>query len=333
MRIRIPPKADTDLRAALDDIVEELGRVRQELEEVRTSHTASNVAPAEALSPSYTDAASFGTGHAGPGSVLTSDGAGNASWTPLLDGALVTVTPGKAGTSLANRVVEVHGSLAVTGGLQADTVFCRKLSQVHAEYQDTYYDDLRIEPIARNTGARAPSFEQWADDSGLGDTGTTNGVYLYSFDDATAGSEKEIFFTMQMPHCWKLGTAIHLHLHWIGAVADTTAEPRWGLEYVWKDIGQVFGATATIIYADAKLDGTGVADPDVTAGKHYLSEFADLTPDTTADGLSSILIGRIFRDSANPADTYNAAGAKCGLLYIDAHYEIDTPGSSDEFTK
>ena len=128
MSIRIPPKADTDLRAAFDDVVNELARVRKELEEVRlASGSFSNVPPAEALRPSYIDASDFGTGHSGPGSVLTSDGAGNASWSPLLGGAVVVTRPGVAGRSLAQVVVEVHGSLAVTGALRADTISCREL--------------------------------------------------------------------------------------------------------------------------------------------------------------------------------------------------------------
>lgn len=191
----------------------------------------------------------------------------------------------------------------------------------------TQWEDLRIEPVARTTGSNAPTFEKWYDDAG----GTSRGVYLYSFDDATAGSEKEVFFSMQMPHAWA-ATAISMHVHWVGAVDDTTADPRWGLEYTWKDIGEVYGDT-TIVYSDGTHMTTAGADANVTAHKHYLTEFADITPGTAADGLSSIFIGRLFRDSANAADTYNATGAKCGLLYIDAHYEVNSFGSNLEYTK
>ncbi len=184
------------------------------------------------------------------------------------------------------------------------------------------WDDIRVEPVARTTGTNAPSFEKWYDDSG----GTSRGVYLYSFDDASAGSEKEIFFTMQMPHTWN-GGDVHLHVHWVGAVADTTATPRWGLEYAFKEPGAVFGDTV-IVYATGNEQG----DTDITAHKHYITEFAAITPGSTADGLSSILIGRLFRNSSNAADTYNATGAKCGLLYIDAHYQIARIGSTDEYT-
>ena len=193
----------------------------------------------------------------------------------------------------------------------------------------TRFDDLRIEPVARTTGTNAPTFEKWYDDL----AGTSRGVYLYSFDDAAANAEKEIFFTMQMPHTWKEGSTIHLHVHWVGAVNDTTADPRWAVEYIWKDIGQVFG-DSVIIYSDGThVDGSGSPDASVTANKHYITHLADIVPDATQNNLSSILIGRLFRNSSDAGDTYNAGGAKCGLLYIDAHIEIDSFGSESEYIK
>ena len=196
----------------------------------------------------------------------------------------------------------------------------------------TAWEDIRVEPTARTTGANAPSFEQWADNAGLGDTGVSRGVYLYSFDDAAINDRKEIFFNMQMPHSWA-GTPIYLHVHWVGAVDDTTAAPRWGLEYTWKDYGETFGATETAIYTDGYNYTQTGTDANVTAGTHYKSKFAAITPGTTADGISSILICRLFRASDVDEDTYNAAGAKCGLLYIDAHYEVNSLGSNTELTK
>lgn len=193
----------------------------------------------------------------------------------------------------------------------------------------TRWDDLRVEPTARTSGTNAPSFEQWADDSGLGGTGTSRGVYLYSFDDAIEVQEKEIFFTMQMPHSW-VGTPIHLHVHWLGNADDTTAAPRWGCEYAWQDIGQVFGATNTIYTDGSNYTDVGT-DADIVAGKHYIGKFSAITPGSSADNISSILVGRIFRNSSNAADTYDAASNKCGLLYIDAHYE-NSIGSATEYT-
>ncbi len=223
-------------------------------------------------------------------------------------------------TRLRNVEHVLHSIRYMTGGL----------SRIHANgLTGTVWDDLRIEPVARTTGANAPTFEKWYDNGN-----SSRGVYLYSFDDANAGSEKEVFFTMQMPHSWN-GRRIHLHVHWVGAVNDTSAAPRWGLEYNWKDLGQVFGTTL-IIYSDGYNYTASGTEADITAHKHYISKFAALIPGTTADDVSSILIARLFRNSANAEsqnDTYNADGAKCGLLYIDAHYELDSLGSNTEYIK
>ena len=185
------------------------------------------------------------------------------------------------------------------------------------------WTDLRIEPVARTIGTNAPTFEKYYDDV----AGTSRGVYLYSFDDAAANAEKEIFFTMQMPHEWDLGE-VHIHVHWVPSVADTTATPRWGLEYVWKAPGEVFGDTHTI-YAVGNEQG----EADLIANKHYITEFSPTTPDGTQTALSSILIGRLFRNSSDAADTYNFGGNKCGLLYIDAHFQLNSLGSTEEYTK
>lgn len=195
----------------------------------------------------------------------------------------------------------------------------------------TQWEDLRIEPVARTTGSNAPTFAQVADDTALGDTGTSRGIYAYQFDDAAGGSEKEIFFSMQTPHAWA-STPIYMHVHWFGSAADTTAAPRWALEYAWKDLGETYAGTTTI-YTDGSNYTAAGTDADIVAGKHYISKFAAITPGSTADGISSILIARLYRDSANAGDTYNAASNYCALLYVDAHYEVNTLGSTSEYVK
>jgi hypothetical protein len=212
------------------------------------------------------------------------------------------------------------------GGVN-NSVKITKGGELTLEGNSTRYEDLRIEPVARTTGTNAPSFEKWRD------TGTgSRGVYLYSFDDALVASEKEIFFTMQTPHQIKLGAPISLHVHWIGNVNDTLASPRWGLEYTWKNIGEDFGTTNIIYTMSGNVTPLGT-EYDIVQYRHYLSEFNDLTPDSSQDGLSSILIGRLFRNSSAVEDTYNETANKCGLLYIDFHYEVDSFGSSEEYIK
>jgi len=184
------------------------------------------------------------------------------------------------------------------------------------------WEDLRIEPVARTTGTGAPTFEKYFDDV----AGTSRGVFLYSFtDESVANNEKEIFFTMQMPHEWN-GGDIKMHVHWVPATSEDAVDVLWGLEYTWKDIGEVYGDT-TIVNASTTFIPD---DANLVAGKHYIATFSALTPGTSADGLSSVLIGRLFRNSSAAGDTYTG---KCGLLYIDAHYQKNSLGSTDEYTK
>ena len=187
----------------------------------------------------------------------------------------------------------------------------------------TAWTDLRIEPSVRQAaGVGVPTFEKYFDDA----PGTSRGVFLYSFtDESVAGNEKEVFFTMQMPHEWN-GGDISMHVHFVPAATVNSSDIIWGLEYAWKSIGEVFGDTL-IIQSSTTLRPD---DANITAGKHYVAEFADISPGATADDISSILMGRLFRNSSDAGDTYTD---KAGLLYIDAHFEVDSFGSAEEYIK
>jgi hypothetical protein len=187
-------------------------------------------------------------------------------------------------------------------------------------YPQTVWDDLRIEPVARQAGTNTPTFTKWYDDS----AGTSRGCYLYLFDDAVTNNQKELHFTMQLPHAWK-GTGIKVHVHWVASSTAASSKVEWGLEYTIKDIGATYGDT-TIIYANTDIySSTGT-----TKDKHTITGFSTITTDTNSDNISAVLIGRLFRNSGGGNDTYTG---DAGLLYIDAHYEIDALGSGQEFTK
>ena len=70
------------------------------------------------------------------------------------------------------------------------------------------------------------------------------------------------------------------------------------------------------------------APANMVANTHYITEFAPLAPSAAQDGFSSTLIARLFRNSSDAADTYTN---KVGLLYIDAHIELDKLGSNGEY--
>lgn len=178
----------------------------------------------------------------------------------------------------------------------------------------TVWDDLRIEPIAKGTGSNNPTFGTWA-----------GGISLYEFDNATAGSEKEVWFNVQMPHGWKEGSTVEPHVHWLPKTAGTAGQViRWGLEYSKAKIGTAFSTTPTTVYGTTIVGGGAIT----TANAHLLTDFAGI--DMTGDTISTVLVCRLFRNSSDAADTYTGTA---GLLYIDWHVELDTFGSKTELAK
>mgnify|MGYP003434166003 CR=1 FL=1 len=176
-----------------------------------------------------------------------------------------------------------------------------------------YWDDLRIEPTARNSGTKAPAFALWK-----------GGIYLYDFDNAVLASEKEIFFTVQMPHGWREGSTVEPHVHWINKSAGTAGHVvRWGLEYSMTNIGSVFPASTTTIYGTT-IEGGGVI---TAADSHLITKFSGI--DMSGRKISTIIACRLFRNSSNAEDTYTGTAS---LLYIDWHIQMARPGSRQEYS-
>lgn len=176
----------------------------------------------------------------------------------------------------------------------------------------TVFDDLRVEPTVRGSGPKAPSYSAWK-----------GGIYMYYFDNAAVASEKEINFKLQSSHGWKEGSTIYLHVHWLPVTAGSAGDKvRWGLEYVKAKPGGVFG-TPTTVYADT----IGVGSI-TNADTHSITPFAGIS--MSGDSLSTAVLCRLFRNSSDLADTY--AGT-AGLIFIDAHIEIDALGSKEEYMK
>lgn len=179
----------------------------------------------------------------------------------------------------------------------------------------TVWDDLRFDASMLKTGTSAPGFAQFKD-NGAGSVG----VFIYWFDKTTP---EYVFFCAQLPHSWA-GTAIYPHVHWVPKTADATGllKVRWGLEYTWVDIGGTYGNTS-FVYA---LSAGG----HTTAGKHEMTSWSSITPSASQDGISSMLVGRLFRNAPDANDTYDD---DAGLLGFDIHYEMNTVGSKTESAK
>jgi hypothetical protein len=179
-------------------------------------------------------------------------------------------------------------------------------------YSDTVWEDLRV-PVSSTTrgGSKDPGFQVFRKDTG----GTSQGVFAYAFDQT---SEEELYFAVQIPHSYKLGTDIKPHVHFGVVNAVPLKTVRWGLEYTIANINDAFGVTNTI-YTDATTA--------TVAYTHYLASFTDIDG-SGIDSVSTMLLCRVFRDVAN-----DDLGADAFLFEIDFHFEIDTPGSATATAK
>lgn len=171
------------------------------------------------------------------------------------------------------------------------------------------WDDVRVPVTGTKTGgAKDPDFAK-VRDNGAG----SQGVYAYVFD---AGQEEELFFAVQMPHSYSPGTDLKPHCHWMPTTAGA-GSVVWGLEYTIANVESVFPNT-TILRATIAAQGT--------AYRQQIAPFG-IIPGTNLRE-STMLICRIFREAANPADTYPADAA---LLEFDIHFRVVKDGTLIEF--
>lgn len=171
----------------------------------------------------------------------------------------------------------------------------------------TVWDDIRVpaQSARLNPVQTKPDFSTFV-----------GGTQTFQFDPT---SDETVHFSVQLPHNYKLGTDLKPHIHW--SPNDTnTGSVVWKLEYTLANFEDTFPATSNL----------QVADPaDGTALKHQIAPLGTIDG-SGIDSLSTMIICALTRVATDGSDTYTNDAA---LLEIDFHYEIDTLGSSDEFTK
>jgi len=184
----------------------------------------------------------------------------------------------------------------------------------------TVWNDLMVFPDATTKGGSNPP--EWGTALMKNAAGTSKGVYLWMF---ASNQEEELHFTVQLPHDYKVGTDIHPHVHWttVAGVPSAT-NVVWGLEYTLVAVGGSFPNTVTIL-ANTLIPE---CSPPTGTGQHLISPFSPVSG--AGLGISSILVCRLFRATGNISDTFPNA---VGLLGFDVHYEQDTQGSRDQWTK
>lgn len=182
------------------------------------------------------------------------------------------------------------------------------------ELQEIVWEDLRIIPGAFEfAGVSDPSLQNWQP----GGAGTTFKVWKFQSGD-------EVFFTCQIPHSYKQGTDIEVHVHWTPADRGNEESGNtvaWKLDYSWTNVNAVFPSSAT---ADMTDTCTGTDD--------YHEITASITVTGTGKNISSMLVCRLYRDAGDTWAGITAAQSPA-LLEFDIHFQINTMGSRQEFVK
>lgn len=174
--------------------------------------------------------------------------------------------------------------------------------------EETVWDDLRTPVSAlRLPAANPPTVTSYK----------SGQVLAFS-----SASDNFVYFLMQLPHKYKEGTDILMHIHWTLPTAGSgggAENVKWDLTYSWANITAAFPvASSGTVTVDVQND---VVDD------HMIDTVATLTG--TSKNLSSMLICSLKRDTSVANDYADDAY----LLEIDAHFEIDTIGSRQVGTK
>lgn len=211
--------------------------------------------------------------------------------------------------SLAAQDVRINSNMVI----EADGTF-------RLDNTATVWNDLMVFPDATTKGGSNPP--EWGTAFMRNAGGTSMGVYLWMF---APNQEEELHFTVQIPHDYKEGTALYPHVHWTTATGTPSgSNVVWGLEYTLIAVGGSFPNTVTLT-TNTLVPECGT--PSGTA-QHLISPFTPVSG--TGLGISSILVCRLYREVGNASDTFPNA---VGLLGFDLHYEQDTQGSRDQWTK
>ncbi|MES0334835.1 MAG: hypothetical protein SFH39_00535 [Candidatus Magnetobacterium sp. LHC-1] len=218
---------------------------------------------------------------------------------------------------------EVHGWITALGGkirtnpnsaMDLD-VTCGANKTI--ELQNVVYDDVRIN--LGNISRPGGSDPAWvAYDVNGGGVST----YLLEFEKNEYGT-----FTVQIPHGYKEGENIKVHLHWTPGPRgneENAATVGWKVDYSWANINGNFGTMSTADLSDA-CDGTD--------HKHQMTPEVSITG--TSKNVSSMLICNVKRTDISADDTWvgTASGELPMLLEVDFHFPIDTIGSRDWTSK
>jgi uncharacterized protein (TIGR02145 family) len=181
----------------------------------------------------------------------------------------------------------------------------------------TVWDDLRVAAESISVGgANIPALVSYQP------TGSGATTKLREFAKGDIG-----YFTTQIPHGYKVGSDIYVHIHWTPrdyGAAQSGNSVGWKVLYSIAAINESFPAMSTADLSDI-CDGAN--------DKHHMTSQVAITG--TDFGISSIIMGQVTRTDTGLDDTWSetVTGRLPLLLGVDFHIEMDTVGSKSNTGK
>lgn len=129
-------------------------------------------------------------------------------------------------------------------------------------------------------------------------------VYAQQFSGAAVN---ELFFSVVVPE-WSRndGFSLEFVLHW-GPTTAAAGNLVWNIDYQVSDPGTAFaGPAVTVATASTPVAAGGVADAHISTAFTAIAGSALKSP-TATDGVSSMMLGRLWRNPPHANDTYAAA--------------------------
>ena len=247
------------------------------------------------------------TGNTGPTGSIGPTGLGDTGATGVTGSTGPTGPIGMTGATGPVGLVTLFG---VTGPQQGDVLQYNFLAGAW-ENQPGLWESLKVSFIATSvSGSNPPTFSPFKT-NGVG----SQGVFLYFFSQT---QEQELYFTASLPHSYLEGSDIISQTHFVTNSA-ATGTVRWGLEFIWQDVGDDYTDTA-IVTADSVI-------PLNTGNKHYVQTISTINGSNKK--ISSVIIGRVFRDITAP-DNYPSP---VGLLTLEFLYQQAGNGSGLPYSK
>lgn len=188
--------------------------------------------------------------------------------------------------------------------------FINNVNVGNITYTDVYYDDEKASfDSSTKPGTNGIVLKTWK-----------GNIQSWAFEEKAVNSEEAAIVDLQYSHRRKTNSSLECHFHFNVPTAST-ANITMYLEYNCAGVNQNYSTTNYNVTKSFQLNGNAYSAQLLNFG----------TIDSACnDGLSMIQKNYLRRLSSNPSDTYTG---DVFADYFDCHFQIDSPGSREEYIK